>query len=342
MRSTLCLALILAAVVLVPVRALGAEPLSPMVVQGLEQLSRAKATYTPTVSVWPTASAITYGQTLASSTLTGGTTSVEGSFAFDTSTTVPGVGTFSAPATFTPTDTANFNTVAGTVNVTVNAASGTTTPTISAWPTASPISKGQTLASSTLTGGTASVPGTFAFTDSTIKPSAVGTYSATVTFTPTDTTLYSGVSGTVNVTVNPPTYTLIDYLGIPLLALLAVAIVRLAEGNRGGGPCFIATAAWGTPLAPEIDRLREFRDNTLLTGVLGTAAVDLYYHVSPAIADLVAASPALAMVVRMALIPVLVLVSLPVPLVMGAGLLAGAVLLRRIVRRNRADREQAE
>jgi hypothetical protein len=157
---------------------------------------------TPTVSTWPTASAITYNQTLADSTLTGGTGSVPGSFAFTTPTTAPVAGTASQNVTFTPTDTDNYNTVAGTVSVTVNKA----TPTVSTWPTASTITYNQTLADSTLTGGTASVPGSFAFTTPTTAPVA-GTASQNVTFTPTDTDNYNTVAGTVSVTVNKATPT---------------------------------------------------------------------------------------------------------------------------------------
>lgn len=76
---------------------------------------------TPTVDTWPTASAIVYGQTLASSTLSGGDASVGGTFAFDSPATVPDAGTYIADVTFTPTDTARYNTVAGTVDVAVNA-----------------------------------------------------------------------------------------------------------------------------------------------------------------------------------------------------------------------------
>jgi len=78
---------------------------------------------TPTISVAPTASAITYGQTLASSNLTGGTASVEGTFAFTTPSTAPNAGTASQNVTFTPNDTANYNTTSTTVSVTVNSAS---------------------------------------------------------------------------------------------------------------------------------------------------------------------------------------------------------------------------
>jgi CSLREA domain-containing protein len=76
---------------------------------------------TPTVSTWPTASAITVGQTLASSTLTGGVASVPGSFAFTTSTTAPPSGTSSQSVTFTPTVSADYTTVVGSVSVTANA-----------------------------------------------------------------------------------------------------------------------------------------------------------------------------------------------------------------------------
>lgn len=98
-------------------------------------------------------------------------------------------------------------------------------------------------------------------------------------------------------------------LWIELLLLLAFGILGLADGGVGGGdgPCFIATAAYGTPLAAQIDVLRHLRDDTLLNSTLGTAFVDTYYRVSPAVADAVAASPILAAMVRLLLLPILVL-----------------------------------
>ena len=77
---------------------------------------------TPTIVAVPSASAITYGQTLADSNLTGGTASTPGSYAFTTPSTSPNVGTANQNVTFTPTDTANYNTVTTTVSVTVNSA----------------------------------------------------------------------------------------------------------------------------------------------------------------------------------------------------------------------------
>ena len=85
--------------------------------------------------------------------------------------------------------------------------------------------------------------------------------------------------------------------------------VCLGCDGGGSGPssaCFIATAAYGTPMAGEIDTLRAVRDTYLLQGVLGTAFVDTYYRLSPPVADVIAASPMLRAGVRMLLAPVVV------------------------------------
>ena len=68
-------------------------------------------------------------------------------------------------------------------------------------------------------------------------------------------------------------------------------------------PCFIATAAYGTPLAQEIQILREFRDEYLLTNPLGQVLVDLYYRVSPPIAEFITEHPSLKPIVRVGLVP---------------------------------------
>ena len=81
---------------------------------------------TPVITVAPTASAIKDGQALSASVLSGGTASgVAGSFTWTTPSTVPAVGTATYGVTFTPTDTANYNTATTTVSLTVNPA-GTT------------------------------------------------------------------------------------------------------------------------------------------------------------------------------------------------------------------------
>ena len=157
----------------------------------------------PTVNTWPSASAITYGQTLASSSLTGGSSTPSGgSFAFTVSGTSPTAGASAQSVTYTPADSTDYANVIGSVNVTVYKA----TPTITAAPTASSIIYGQSLASSNLTGGSASANGGFAFTTPATKP-AVGTSSQSVTFTPADPTDYGTASGSVNVTVGKATLT---------------------------------------------------------------------------------------------------------------------------------------
>ena len=157
----------------------------------------------PTVTAWPAASAITYGQTLASSTLSGGSATVAGGFAFTTPSTAPTAGTALQSVTFTPADLVDYTTIVSTVSVTVNKA----TPTILIAPTASNITYGQTLASSTLSGGSATVAGGFAFTTPSTAPTA-GTAAQSVTFTPTDLTDYTTVVTSVNVTVNPAAQTI--------------------------------------------------------------------------------------------------------------------------------------
>ena len=72
--------------------------------------------------------------------------------------------------------------------------------------------------------------------------------------------------------------------------------------------CFIATAAYGTPTAGEIDILREFRDTVLLPNGLGAKLVSLYYETSPPIAELISQNEALRTVVRVGLIAPIVAV----------------------------------
>jgi hypothetical protein len=62
--------------------------------------------------------------------------------------------------------------------------------------------------------------------------------------------------------------------------------------------CFIATAAYGTPTAEQINVLREFRDMVLLKSTSGSRFVALYYRLSPPIADFIARSDLLRTLVR--------------------------------------------
>ena len=66
----------------------------------------------------------------------------------------------------------------------------------------------------------------------------------------------------------------------------------------GGGGCFIATAAYGSPTAEQLDVLREFRDDILLESGVGSQFVALYYRLSPPVADFISGNSFLKTVVR--------------------------------------------
>ena len=79
--------------------------------------------------------------------------------------------------------------------------------------------------------------------------------------------------------------------------------------------CFIATAAYGTKDAVEIDVLRHFRDEVLMRSVAGRGLVECYYACSPPVADCIARDGALRVVVREGFVdPIVHLVSLVEPL----------------------------
>ncbi|MCH7908378.1 MAG: hypothetical protein IIB38_02035, partial [Candidatus Hydrogenedentes bacterium] len=109
-------------------------------------------------------------------------------------------------------------------------------------------------------------------------------------------------------------------------------------GNPSAGPCFIATAAYGTPLAEDIDALRALRDTYLLNTALGAAFVDTYYRSSPVIADWVSRYPVVASGVRLALAPVVALsrLALYAPLALGLLLLVTGVTALRVRSRKTA------
>ena len=100
----------------------------------------------------------------------------------------------------------------------------------------------------------------------------------------------------------------------------------------GGSGCFIATAAYGTSMAPEVQALRNVRDRYLLTNAPGRKFVDLYYRYSPPIADAIREDERARAVTRLVLWPVVVAVNHPGATV--AIVVSGCWVLTRIRRRS--------
>jgi hypothetical protein len=85
----------------------------------------------------------------------------------------------------------------------------------------------------------------------------------------------------------------------------AIAQFRTAEVVGGTvDACFVATAAYGTAMANDVELLRHFRDAMLQTTVLGELAVETYYTFGPAVAGGVGESELLRATARDALAPI--------------------------------------
>lgn len=77
-------------------------------------------------------------------------------------------------------------------------------------------------------------------------------------------------------------------------------------------PCFIATAAYGTPFDARIEELRTFRDNTLEHSELGRLFIEQYYRHAQPIAAFIEGRPMMQLVVRVLLVPILAVISYPI------------------------------
>jgi len=120
-----------------------------------------------------------------------------------------------------------------------------------------------------------------------------------------ETTTYGGyVEITINNSTSP---TLSDLSGTPFAIGFSAGEETPTTGltSATGGGCFIATAAYGTPMAEEVEALRRFRDNVLMKTVAGKEFIKLYYATSPPIADLIRSKPLLRALVRTGLEPLI-------------------------------------
>jgi hypothetical protein len=91
------------------------------------------------------------------------------------------------------------------------------------------------------------------------------------------------------------------------------SVAIASSGGGGGGGCFIATAAFGTPMAKEVVVLSRFRDNYLLANEQGKRFVQLYYAYSPSIADYIRSKESLKKIIRTSLKPLLMFAEYVLP-----------------------------
>ena len=81
-----------------------------------------------------------------------------------------------------------------------------------------------------------------------------------------------------------------------------------------GGGCLIATAAYGSEMSPQVQQLRELRDNQLMNTESGSAFMstfnNVYYSFSPVIADMERESPIFKEIVKVGLTPMISSLSL--------------------------------
>lgn len=85
-------------------------------------------------------------------------------------------------------------------------------------------------------------------------------------------------------------------------------------GPEPGGFCFIATAAYGSPMAGELDTLRHFRDEVLAQSAPGRAFIASYYRWGRFLAAWIADKPSLRAVFRVLLVPLVWLAELALAL----------------------------
>lgn len=87
--------------------------------------------------------------------------------------------------------------------------------------------------------------------------------------------------------------------------------IDIADPFVGVGGCFIATAAYGSPMHYHLDSLRGFRDQYMMTNRFGRALVGIYYRYSPPIADFIAQREWLRAIVRSLLAPIVYAIEFP-------------------------------
>ena len=128
---------------------------------------------------------------------------------------------------------------------------------------------------------------------------------------------YNFMEGTMLIANHINDYTLKEWTDVSTFSKngsteSAKETTSVKTGNGGG--CLIATAAYGSEMAPQVQLLREIRDNQLMNTESGKSFMagfnELYYSFSPTIADMQRESPIFKEVVKLGLTPMISSLSL--------------------------------
>ena len=128
---------------------------------------------------------------------------------------------------------------------------------------------------------------------------------------------YNFMEGTMLIANHINDYTLKEWTDVSTFSKngsteSAKETTSVKTGNGGG--CLIATATYGSELAPQVQKLRELRDNQLLQTQSGTQFIstfnDIYYSFSPYIADYERENPYFKEAVKLAITPMISTLSL--------------------------------
>ena len=128
---------------------------------------------------------------------------------------------------------------------------------------------------------------------------------------------YDFMEGTMLIANHINDYTLKEWTDVSTftktgLTVPAKETTSVKTGNGGG--CLIATATYGSEIAPQVQQLRELRDNQLLQTESGSTFMgifnDVYYSFSPTIADMERENPYFKEAVKVAITPMISTLSL--------------------------------
>jgi len=222
---------------------------------GDSNYNQATATYTftpakadPSITAWPTVSAITYGQTFANA-ISGGSASVAGSFSIADATTAPDVSgsPYNKTVTFTPDDTAKYNSLTHNVSVTVNKANAVITDITCADKVYNGIALDPDV---TITTGTGTITYTYSGTgivDGTATaPSGAGTYIVTATLAASAN--YNAATKTKDVVISKADQAALSITNKPAAPAYGDTFTLSTGGGSGTG-----TVSWGATGGATVD-----------------------------------------------------------------------------------------